>query len=90
MGTTRTAKQSCPGCGYRFDAHSQARDGDATPQPGDLTVCINCGGALVFGANLRVRPLTEAELSEIDPATLKLLSDTTAAVLEMQRRRRAQ
>ncbi len=48
------ARSECPVCHYVFDCASAMR-GNATPQLGDLSLCIECGELLVFTADLSVR-----------------------------------
>ena len=55
----------CPGCGRRLDACVPA-PGTGTPcqqpKPGDVTVCLRCGQALIFDADLRPRLPLPGEL----------------------------
>jgi hypothetical protein len=45
----------CPACRYVVDAAMNMRDGTALPDPGDLSICLNCGALLQFDALLRLR-----------------------------------
>lgn len=38
----------CPTCGYQMDGHSAIGDEDATPDEGDVSVCIACGSIGVY------------------------------------------
>jgi hypothetical protein len=51
---------ACPTCGYRMDAATPV-DGDATPSPGDYTLCIFCSETLVFEKDLKVHKITPEE-----------------------------
>jgi len=59
---TRTPPEMCVRCHYVFDATTGIPGNErATPKEGDLSICVNCGHASVFAADLRKRPLTEKE-----------------------------
>lgn len=80
MSIHRTPAQACPACGYRLDAHT-ARDGDAAPRPGDLSLCLRCGAVLEFGPTLRVRALTDAEVDALPPDEHDEVMRTAATIL---------
>lgn len=66
---TRTPECRCPWCGHRLDA-AMAGDPehpDATPSPGDVSVCISCAQILVFQEDLTLRAASPSEI-EITPA----------------------
>lgn len=65
--TTRLKPCPCPYCGAALDAATPARPEDARemPEPGASTICIECGGWLIFEKRLRLRKPTEDELIEI-------------------------
>ena len=65
MRVTRHAPQS-PCCGYLMDAAFPAAgtDDNATPEPGDFSVCTRCGEFLRFGAELDLRVCTRADIDE--------------------------
>lgn len=52
MKSHRLAPALCPHCGYLMDAASGI-DGKGDPVPGDWSLCLRCGGALLFDADLR-------------------------------------
>jgi len=58
MKTSREDLWSCHYCGYTMDATSDPV-GDATPSKGDITLCLNCGGAHVL--HEMWEPITDAE-----------------------------
>lgn len=64
MNATRLKPTICPECFYRFDHASGAFD-DSVPKPGDVTLCLKCGHALVFDQQLGVREPNEQERTEI-------------------------
>jgi hypothetical protein len=65
MNTTETPGNVCLKCGYKFEAASGAYDNAITPEEGDISVCLNCGAALVFNKDLSLRYPTPEEKAEI-------------------------
>lgn len=57
---------TCPDCGKKF-SHSEHAHGDATPVPGDYTVCAGCAAILVFDEGLTIRRSTMAERNAAPP-----------------------
>lgn len=64
MRTTTTPTSRCPACGYVIDRASSV-EGDATPTPGDFSVCMDCGAVLRFDAALRVRLASGDEVAAL-------------------------
>lgn len=65
--TTWLRAQPCPWCGFLLDMHSLVAQGDepdASPEPGDFTLCTRCGQVGAYDADLRLRRLTLAENME--------------------------
>lgn len=88
MKTTKLAeKDRCPFCNYILNAATAGpHNPDASPEPNDATICINCGGVLIYDEHTRVRKPTDQELAEVmaDPnATLMV-----QAVADLHRRRK--
>jgi hypothetical protein len=85
MKETRFKEIKAPCCGHPLDA-TQCLDGDFSPEPGDLSVCFNCGSWLVFtdrkGA---VRLMTPADAPLVDAESFRILS---SARNEIQKRGR--
>ena len=57
----------CEECGYNLDAHADVFDDDetATPEPGDMSMCLNCGFLTIFEHNdgkLHLRPMYESDI----------------------------
>jgi hypothetical protein len=67
MKTTRLQDTSaCPYCAHKLDAATAGpANPKAVPSPGDGTICIECGGVLIFAEGLTVRRPTPDELAEI-------------------------
>lgn len=59
--THKTPESPCPYCGYVLDAAT----GGGVPEPGDVTICIQCIEFGVLDENLKVRKPTADELKEI-------------------------
>jgi hypothetical protein len=58
LNTTRLPADHCPWCGYKADAASPI-NAKVTPKPGDIGLCINCGSALQYGADLRLQKISD-------------------------------
>lgn len=70
--TVHHAPVVCPYCGYTFDAVSSAQNDGAEIEPGDPSLCVSCGGVMVYGGEpgrLTVRPMTPTEYGAM-PAEL--------------------
>jgi hypothetical protein len=63
--TTRFKPWLCGRCGYLMDAASGFTV-DATPVPGDLSICLNCGESYTLAGG-GWRKLTAAELAALLP-----------------------
>ena len=77
----------CPHCQKCLDACFTPPDSLDSPSPGDPSVCIGCGGFLVFEQGLQIRALTEGELLQImlsDSEAYETLLKARNAVLEMK------
>jgi hypothetical protein len=74
----------CPFCGANLD--SAFSPNDAAPSPGDLSVCISCASALVFGDDLRLQPLSPAEFAGLDSELQEGIRRHQAIVRSIDRR----
>ena len=54
----------CPHCGYKQDGHAGATP-DATPSPGDASICWRCGKFSVYGDDMWLRVPTDEEFDTI-------------------------
>ena len=61
---TRLPVSSCAHCNARLDAASPLRH-EAQPSPGDMTVCANCAGALVFDAGYNLRAPSREDMAAL-------------------------
>ena len=62
----RTPKDHCPVCHHVLDACSDFENNPRGPQPGDVSLCIECATVLVFNDNLTRREATSAEIGDWD------------------------
>jgi len=61
MNTTPIPPHTCS-CGQVSDTASGR---EATPEPGHLSLCINCGILTIFAEDMSQRPPTAEELEDI-------------------------
>jgi hypothetical protein len=88
MRMTAIAPEPCPFCRHPLDRVTAGPDNpDAVPQEGDITVCIQCGGLLVFKDDLKVRPPTAEEQAEImaDPQVIQMVTAITGIQIKARR-----
>lgn len=92
MDATRLPMDQCPTCAYRFDAATSADDKPVSPQPGDLSICLNCGEALVFGEDLRYTIATQETITRLDNPTRSLLAraQTVARQFAIERKEKGE
>jgi hypothetical protein len=67
----------CLDCGKLHDA-ALSSEGDLSPTPGDMTICIECHHLMAFADDLTLRELTDAEV--ISVAGDKSLTHAMAAL----------
>jgi hypothetical protein len=88
---THHRMQPCPYCGFKIDAAGTIDNAPVMPTPGDLTVCIQCAGVLMYdGPRLTIRQVPAQELMAIfaaNPGYEAEFSRTLAAVKAFQRSR---
>jgi hypothetical protein len=69
----QTTPCKCPHCGYLVNAATDIQ-AETEPQPGDYSLCLNCGAGLVFTSTMEVREPRIFELKifeRTDPDTYK-------------------
>lgn len=76
----------CPICGKKLDrATMVSKTGEsAEPTPGALTVCIDCGGWLVFRKDLSLRRMDEQDILAMDSETHQILRTVSRVVKEIK------
>lgn len=60
---TRTPKARCPFCQATLTAATAIDGTKQAPRPGDWSVCLTCGGPLIFNRELVPVAATAAELA---------------------------
>lgn len=74
----------CPYCGYFADAASSVTENEAPPKPGDISMCLSCGGVCVFSRDLMLRAITAEEREALPShvtAFLKRMNQTRHLVV---------
>lgn len=88
MARIRTDPFQCTVCGKINDAFGSLNC-DATPEPGSITICIQCGTISVFEQDLSLRNATEKDLLEIKknaPDTYTLILQSQEFIINRNRR----
>lgn len=72
LGEPRQTKENhCPYCNHLLDGISQV-NGENLPEPGDASICIQCGNVSVFDDDLSLRkPLPEEESAIQEDPTIR-------------------
>lgn len=65
MQTTRLPKDECPICRYCLDAHTSLET-DATPSPGDMSVCAQCFAFLKYRENLTLEHFPDEFIFDLE------------------------
>jgi hypothetical protein len=65
MKSTWLSPDPCLACGALLDAATCPGNKDAQPEPGDFTICIECGHIMVFRDGLRLDNPNAEECREI-------------------------
>lgn len=58
-------EQKCPVCSCRLNATTAYSDPESTPDPGDVTVCIQCNTVLIFREGFKVEQPTNTEIVDM-------------------------
>ncbi|MBN1625009.1 MAG: hypothetical protein JW944_00680 [Deltaproteobacteria bacterium] len=78
MKTTRLDEFKCPWCGYALDAVSNADiNENFSPKPGDLSICINCGGWLEFADDMKLIKPSPGNIAALPIDTTESLVNLT-------------
>jgi hypothetical protein len=74
---------ACLDCGKELNG-ATAVDHRGAPASGSISICVYCGHLMAFGDDLRLRPLTDAEMIGIagDPSVLAVQRARRDAVLK--------
>jgi Zn ribbon nucleic-acid-binding protein len=88
--STRIPPGECPECGYHIDSTSAAYNyGGQKPSPGDISMCLSCGYASIFAADLsRRRPNKEESEAIMRSPEVKKAQRARAVVVGNKIRKR--
>lgn len=75
----------CPACGHVLDAVHEVHGDDATPTPGDFSLCVMCASVLVFDERLVLTIPTHAQLREA-PEDLWGVQDAIKKIAQVEPR----
>lgn len=78
--TTRHQATTCPSCGEALDASTAVSDPDATPEAGDISLCIQCATPLEYGPGLVLRPFTKETWAKLDADTVIQIKSYIAGI----------
>lgn len=79
-GTPKMKQQMCLKCGYHLDASSAADRSNDKPEPGNVSICLNCGFLAFFGDDLMLRRPTREELADPEMRQLIQMGKRAAAI----------
>lgn len=65
-------KQECPSCYYEMDC-ATPMVGEATPKPGDISICINCTKLLLYDEKLNLQVATEDVIETIPDGVMDMI-----------------
>lgn len=90
---TKELETICPYCSKINELHEQ-RDASGEPAPGDISMCISCGNFAMFGDDMSLHKLTDAQKNDLrhnreayrELGKLKLAWLMTQIVLKKQAR----
>lgn len=60
-----TRENTCPTCNYLTDTAVTPDGTPVMPEPGDVSVCIQCGEILQFDRSMKLHKISDAQLNEI-------------------------
>lgn len=75
----------CPCCGHVMNAVTGAEGESESPNPGDVSVCIECTSYLIFDHDLKLQVMTVDEVCELDSEVLYTLTATRNHINKLKR-----
>lgn len=85
MVETIVPRSACPECGHEMDRATGAFSERARPQPGDISVCINCGTVLIFAVvGMQLRKAEPREIVRLHPKTRHQIDAVQAAIVRLR------
>lgn len=79
-----TSTSPCPSCASLLDSAMDASGLGHAPEAGDVTICGHCAEVLIFGADLRPRQATLADLAALDESTRAGIGRVQAAIRQLR------
>lgn len=77
---TRVKESKCPVCGKILDTASSI-DGDHTPSPNDITLCMYCAALLIFNKDMTMSKCPYHIVEKLPPDVILKLGKATVAIL---------
>jgi len=74
----------CPYCEASIDAATGVGDPDITPKPEDFSVCVYCGGILIFNGDGYWERMPEEVFSTMAPNERELLARARSVVKRLR------
>jgi hypothetical protein len=67
LNDVETIPTRCPYCGYKVDRASHVGEEQASPKPGDVSICMLCANVSLYVDDLgNVRKATPEEVKELE------------------------
>lgn len=76
----------CPLCGHRFDRCTNVT-GTNRPNTGDVSLCIQCGSALVFVADGTMRLATRDDLADVQGSARDRMAQAQSLIHRLRHQR---
>lgn len=79
---TKMGKDYCPACNYECNAATDTADVHQTPNPGDLSICLNCGEWLEFADDMALKFISDHAKNTMDDDNWTTLTNATKYIKE--------
>jgi hypothetical protein len=64
MSDTRLPPHKCTACGYDIDCATGLKP-DEIPEPGSISICLNCGAIGIYTQDMQLRQATRKEEAKL-------------------------
>lgn len=82
MNAHKVSPAACPGCGHILTmATGIGRSREASPKPGDVSLCVCCAAVLAFEVGGGLRVVSDEDLADLGPRDVDLLLAARAQIL---------
>lgn len=71
----------CPHCETTLDGFTDPT-GNRVPEPEDVTMCLYCGEILQFDSDMKLKPIPEEIITELDLRTVQIAGEVRRRFLE--------